>query len=490
MEGPCDQVTMTVSLNPDDNISPLDYRYLRSDEPAVAAIRDLLTEEAFVRYMARVEAALATSFADLGLCSTAAAAEIGEAAAHVTAAHVHEEEARTGHAVRALVNCIRSRVGPEAARYVHLFATSSDIIDTANALRNREFCFRVLLPNLISLMRALADIADGHAETKQVGRTHGMFAEPVTFGFAMSYHLDRLTSRTLSLFCVARELTGKISGAVGAYNSMSLQWPDDPSCLEAAVLKRLGLPYPKTAVSSQISQPEPVVDLAYNAITCFGVIANLADDMRHLHRSEIGEVQESSSKNRVGSSTMPHKRNPSTFETIKSLWKEFSPRIITSLSDQISEHQRDLTNSASSRFNPEILASLAYVSTRMETAMRDLEIDTDRMAGNLAGAVRDISSEPLYIALSLAGIDDAHEVVRHLAETARLESRSLIDSARADDQLRAIIDGLQHQTGKVLTDMSLYVGHASVIARATAAKSRQQAQQLVDRLKELESSTS
>src|SRR5690606_9593611 len=148
----------------------------------------------------------------------------------------------------------------------------------------------------------------------QIGRTHGMHAEPVTFGFAVAHYVSRLGRAVLAIRVAASELRGKLAGAVGAYNAAAL-FVDDPLALEREVLASLGLrPSP---VSTQIVEAEFLVDYFHAVVSAFGVLANIADDMRQLHRSEIGEVEEYFGEAHVGSSTMPHKRNPSRLEQVK-----------------------------------------------------------------------------------------------------------------------------------------------------------------------------
>ncbi|MEK6854115.1 MAG: lyase family protein, partial [Nanoarchaeota archaeon] len=151
-----------------------------------------------------------------------------------------------------------------------------------------------------------------------------------------------------------------------------------------------------------------------SVISAFGVMANISDDMRHLQRSEIAEVAEQFGTEQVGSSTMPHKRNPINFENVKSLWKEFMPRMATVYADQISEHQRDLTNSASSRFMPEIIAAAFVAAKRLTAAMEKLVVVKENLRKNFEAGKGMIAAEPAYILLAAVGHPDAHEYVRKL----------------------------------------------------------------------------
>src|SRR5947209_858200 len=163
-------------INPFDTASPLDARYYLADHDFFLRLRPYTSEGAQVKYLARVEAALAEVLAEAGVCPPEAAAEIGLACAAVTPEEVYEEEARIQHNIRALVNCVRNRVGPAAKPYVHLFATSADIMDTARALSLKEVTRDVLLPSLAALTQRVLRLARDHAATPQMGRTHGQHA--------------------------------------------------------------------------------------------------------------------------------------------------------------------------------------------------------------------------------------------------------------------------------------------------------------------------
>src|SRR5712692_6787517 len=288
---------MTIT-NRFDTVSPMDSRFYGGDPALYKALHPYLSAAAAIKYMARVEGALALALADVGIADKSVANAIARAADRITPQEVAEEETRTRHDVRALVNVIRAQVPDEAKRFVHLGATSYDIVDTANALRYRECVERVVVPTVGALVARCISIAEAEADTPQIGRTHGRHAEPVTFGFAMAEYVARFGERLEHLRGVARRLPGKLSGAVGAYNAQSLLVAD-PRALEGRFLRTLGLP--AAPVSTQIVPPEGWADLAHACITALGAMANLADDMRQLQRSEIGEVAESFATEQVGS---------------------------------------------------------------------------------------------------------------------------------------------------------------------------------------------
>jgi len=460
---------MTIT-NRFDTISPIDSRFYGGDAALFKSLQPYLSAAATIRYQARVEGALAQAMADAGICDRAVADAIARAADRVTPQEVAEEETKTRHDVRALVNVIRAQVPEEAKRFVHLGATSYDIVDTANALRYRECVERVVVPALGALVARCISIAEAEADTPQIGRTHGRHAEPITFGFAMAEYVSRLGDRVEFLRSVARRLPGKLSGAVGVYSAMGLLTAD-ARALERRFLAALGL-HPRSS-STQIVEPEGWTDLAHACVTALGVMANLADDMRQLQRTEIGEVAESFGAEQVGSSTMPHKRNPVSFENVKSIWKAMAPRVMTTYLDQISEHQRDLTNSASQRFLGEIIASTAYAAGRMAGSLEGIRVDRDRLKANLAMSRGAIVAEPLYVLFAKYGHPDAHEVVRRLTLEAERGSRSVLEVVAQDAELRDYLTKLSPEERRILERPEDYRGLAADVARDVASTWRE-----------------
>ncbi len=441
-----------------DCVSPLDFRYWGSDRALRELLGDYVTEHARVRSEARVEAAATAALSEMGLCSAAVAGEIAQAAEAVTPEEVATEEARIKHNIRALVNCLRARVSDEAKPFVHLCMTSFDVIDTATAWRLQNVALVAALPQLRELIRILIDLARREKDTVQIGRTHGQHAEPITFGFAIAEYVARLGNRAVALQRAAEALPGKISGAVGAYNASALFFAD-PREFERQVLARLNLPV--AGYSTQIVEPEPLCDYVHALVSTFGVLANLADDMRALQRSEIAEVGEAFEAEQVGSSTMPHKRNPWNFENIKSLWKEFMPRMVTVYSDQISEHQRDLTNSASQRFIPETVVALVGSVRRMQRIMGRLVVDHANMERNFALTAGMIAAEPAYILLAALGHPDAHEAVRRLTLEAQRSGRPFQEVLTEEADLAPYLARLNGEQQALLGDPRRYVGLAA-----------------------------
>ncbi len=448
-------------MNPFDAASPFDARYYFADAGFFEKLKPFVSENAQVRYLACVEAALAYTLADFKVCPHEAAVEIARAAENVKPEEVYEEERRIQHNIRALVNCISKQVSPAAKPYVHLFATSADIMDTARALCLVDVTRSVLVPDLIALEKQLIQMARAHASTPQMGRTHGQHAVPMTFGFAVALYVSRVGQRIESIVQAAKNLRGKFAGAVGAYNALALL-SKQPAEVEAALMKKLGLAPPE--ISTQVTQPEYVADYVYALMACWGVFANLADDFRHLQRSEIRELRDKKAADPksqiVGSSTMPHKVNPKDFENVKSMWKAYVPRLLTVLMDQISEHQRDLTNSASMRFVMEHVAAFAYVIHRLSMTLDGVEPDAARMREVLEGGKDPIIAEPLYVLLAMRGHPEAHEKARVLAREARLQRRPLAQLLREDAAIATYLANMSPDQLAILDDPARYLGAA------------------------------
>ena len=457
-----------------ENLSPLDHRYWIANRDIFDSLSSILSEKAQVRWCARVEAALLETHLELrGRSDPELFALIDAAAEAIDPAEVYAEEEKTRHNIRALVNVFQRKVGPEAASLVHLGATSVDILDTAKSLALREATRTVVLPLLARVELELCRIAIDEAETPQVGRTHGQHAVPLTFGFAIAEYASRLGKCVLRVRELSGDLRGKLAGAVGAYNALSMIYPD-PEAAERRFLARLGLE--PSEHSTQLVEPEHVLRLLLELNAAFGVLANLADDLRNLQRTEIGEVKESFAAGQVGSSTMPQKRNPWNSEHVKSLWKAFSPRVATFYMDQISEHQRDLTNSASERFVPEYFAGLSAAANRMLSVLEGLVVERERMAANLGITGGAVMAEPAYILLAESGEAEAHEKMRRITLLCERDGMSLREALEREGALGPITEKLESlgiaQADSFFEEPRRYRGRAAEKARAIGEKYR------------------
>lgn len=447
--------------SPDPNYSsvdPLDGRYY---DPEIARY---LSEGSRIAYQAYVEAALAQALAEFGICAPEVASQIGEAAAKVTPQAVAEQEKTTKHDIKALVNCIKAELPATAQPYVHFGATSYDIVATALSLQLRTAIDGLVIPRLVGLEKTLLGLTKEYAETVQIGRTHGQHAVPITFGFAVAEYVSRLGSSISSLKVLSGKLKGKFSGAVGAYNALSL-FVDDPVKFEKTILGYLDLepaPY-----STQIIPAEGYIRLIDELAITAGIMANLSHDMRHLQRSEIAEVREAFEPGQTGSSTMAHKRNPWNFENVISMSKQVTAQTLNANLNISSEHQRDLTDSASARFYGVVLASVASMAQRLDKVMSKIEVDEQNMQRNLHMSGGAIAAEPLYLLLEKYGHTTAHEVSKTLAHQALEEGRTLYEIASQDAAIAEYFAKFTNQEKQILQEPEAhYTGLAAQKALA------------------------
>jgi adenylosuccinate lyase len=440
------------------NISPIDHRYSISEKALFDALSPWISEDASIHACVKAETALVIAHLKArGRFTETLKAELEKAAASIDSAEVYAEEEKTRHNIRALVNVIKKKVPKETAPLVHLGATSVDILDTSLAYRMKGVTREVVLPELKKLENLLCDFAEKEAGTPQVGRTHGRHAVPITLGFAVSEYVSRLGKSILEIEKHSMDLKGKLAGAVGAYNALGMI-VKDPEELEKIYLSELGLE--PSEHSTQLVEPEYLLRLLLEFNIAFGIIANLADDLRNLQRSEIGELREGFGVSQVGSSTMPQKRNPWNSEHVKSLWKAFMPRVTSFFMDQISEHQRDLSNSASQRFIADYVAGFCMAVSRMSAVMEDLGVDRERLLLNLrgdAGIPGGVLSEPAYILLAESGVSDAHELIRKITLAAEKEKLSFAAALAKESEILERI-------GKKMAELGLIDNESGALA--------------------------
>ncbi len=405
------------------NISPLDTRYAVSNPELFKALSNILSENASVSFEVEVEKVITQQFIKHLYKKTHSAKEIAnftkqidDAAHKVDPEQVYTEERETKHHMRAVVRVFSQYLPDDISRFVHLGLTSSDVLDTAHSLRIKKLMTDCIIPSLIRVCRKLLDRAKEEIETFQIGRTHGQFAIPITAGYFFASYASRLSISIQELIEKTNNLKGKLSGAVGGFHALGIIIPN-PKEFEKETLAQLGLS--PCEISTQIVQPEFLIRLRSELQLAIGIIADLADDLRHLSRSEIGEFSETFSRDQVGSSTMPQKRNPWNCEHIKSLWKVATPQLLTAFFDQLSEHQRDLTNSASTRFSLEWYAVIMQASERISHILTGLSVHRERMQENLNQANDSILAEPVYILLSVSGVKNAYEYVRGMVQESK-----------------------------------------------------------------------
>jgi adenylosuccinate lyase len=358
--------------------------------------------------------------------------------ASFSVAAIEEREQVTDHDVAAFVDVLAESAGP-AGRWIHHGLTSSDVIDTALALQLRQ-CANVLLPDARRLVEALAERAREHTHTLCVGRTHGVHAEPTTFGIKLAgfaFEADRNRRRLERAF--EHAAVGAISGAVGTYATTS---PD----FEQRVLRKLGLD--REPVSTQVVARDRHAELLQAIALAGAGLERFATEVRHLARTEVGELQEPFAAGQKGSSAMPHKRNPIKSEQIAGLARVLRGNAQAALENVPLWHERDISHSSVERvILPDSTTLLHHMQLRAIALADGMVVNPDRMRENLELTRGALFSQRLLLALVEAGMtrDDAYRVAQRLAQRAldeRVAMRGLLaaDPAGADLDLDAIFD--------------------------------------------------
>jgi len=398
-------------------------------------MRRVFEEENRLQRMLDVEAALAWAHAEVGDIPRKDAQAIMETATvkHVKLSRVKEIESEIKHDVMALVRALAEACGPSGA-YVHLGATSADVVDTATALQLKE-ALDLIEKRLNDLEKTLLEKAERYKRTIMMGRTHGQHALPTTLGFKFAVwtrenarHIERLNQ------CRERLLVGKMSGAVGTQAGLG------PNALkiQELVMKRLGL---KAAeISTQIVQR----DLHAEFVSLLAIIAStldkIATEVRELQRTEIGEVSEPFDRaKQVGSSTMPHKRNPELCERVSGLAKIMRSLVLPALENIPTWHERDLTQSSAERFViPEACILTDYMLTVMTNVLADLWVDEQKMLQNLELTQGRTMSEAVMISLVKKRMNrqKAHELLRNLTIQSEAEKQPFKKTLLQDKTVR------------------------------------------------------
>jgi adenylosuccinate lyase len=353
-------------------------------------------------------------------------------AASFTVAAVAERELVTDHDTAAFVDVLAESAGA-AGRWIHHGLTSSDVLDTGLALQLRSVS-ELVLPDSRRLVDALSARAREHRDTLCVGRTHGIHAEPTTFGIKLAgfaFEADRNARRLERAF--AQASVGAISGAVGTYSSTSPEF-------EERVLDRLGLE--REAVSTQVVARDRHAELLLAIALAGAGLERLATEVRHLARTEVGEVQEPFAAGQKGSSSMPHKRNPIKSEQIAGLARVLRGNALAALENVALWHERDISHSSVERvILPDSTILLDHLQRRAITLVKGMVVDAERMRANLELTCGGLFSQRVLLALVESGLvrDDAYRIVQRLARQA-LDTRTPLRELLADDPAGATLD--------------------------------------------------
>jgi adenylosuccinate lyase len=430
----------------------------RYSRPAMAGV---WSDENRLACWLEVELAALDAWAELGVVPAEGAQAIRAAARPPSAERVAELEAMLHHDTAAFVDAVAGELGPEG-RWFHYGLTSSDVVDTALALQVRQ-AGELLLEGLGRAIAAVTARALEHKDTLCIGRTHGVHAEPMTFGLKLvgwAFELERGRERLARALEGVR--VGKLSGAVGAYAAT------DPE-LERLACERLGLePEP---VSTQVVPRDRHAELLSTLGLVAAAIERFALEIRHLARTEVAEVAEPFGRGQKGSSAMPHKRNPVVAERLCGLARVVRANAVVGLEDVALWHERDISHSSAERIVlPDSFLALDYMLDRFAWIVDGLEVRTERMRRNLEAGHGLFFSQRVLLALVESGLerDAAYRLVQGHALRAHEEEQDFRELVRADKEIAGRVDL------DTLFDLGWYTRHVETIFERLAALTRRE----------------
>lgn len=382
----------------------------------------------------RVEIAVSEAWATRGVVPADAIESIRHASCDLD--RMKEIEKETDHDVIAFLRATGETVG-ESSRFIHLGLTSSDVIDTAMALQIVEG-LDLLLSDVDALIDAVGREAVKHRATVMIGRTHGVHAEPITFGFKLAVWYDELRRHRQRLDEARENIrVGKISGAVGTHANV-------PPDLEEDVCRQLGLR--AAPVSTQIIQRDRHAQVINELALLASSLDKFATEIRHLARTEVRELEEPFDPGNQGSSAMPHKRNPHESERVSGLARLVRGFAVTSLENVVLWHERDISNSSAERVTfPDAFILLDYMLDLMTEIVSDWTVYPERMMANLESTRGAIFSQRALLALVESGMDrqQAYRIVQHAAHEAWDIGVHLRELLRENDEVQARISDEQ-----------------------------------------------
>jgi len=397
-------------------------------------MESIFSDESKFRRWLEIELLATEAHASLGVVSDADATTCRTKAPAVDASFIDavlERERTTDHDVAAFVDVMQERIGRPAGSWIHYGLTSSDIVDTAWCWMMRDAA-DLLIDGSSALLRTVVSIAKHHRDTVMIGRTHGIHAEPTTFGTKVALWALQIERDRQRLKAARRAIAVcKLSGAVGTYSNI------DPK-IEEIVGTKLGLtPVPATQVISRDRHAEFVWACTSLGATC----EMIAVELRHLQRTEVGEVEEGFKAGQKGSSAMPHKRNPISAETISGLARVLRGNLQAALQDVALWHERDISHSSVERvILPDSSILAHYMVHRLRRLLEGLQVHPERMRENLHSSRGLVFSQPVLLALVQAGLarDDAYRIVQTAAATASASRTDFRATLERDPQVAAL----------------------------------------------------
>ena len=399
----------------------------------------------------QVEVAAAEAMARAGIVPADAARDIRERGAF-DIARIEAIEEVTQHDVIAFTTAVAEHVGP-SARWLHFGMTSSDVIDTAQALQMREAC-DLILKGLDGLMQAVHTRAEEHRRTPMIGRTHGVHAEPMTFGLKLALWYAELT-RDVTRMHHARDVisVGKLSGAVGTFAHL-------PPEVEADACRTLGLePAP---VASQVIQRDRHAELLSALAITASSLEKFALEIRGLQKTEIGEVEEPFAKGQKGSSAMPHKRNPIGCEQIVGLARLLRGNAVAGFENNALWHERDISHSSVERvILPDSFIALDHMLRRMTRIVAGMVVYPERMRENLERSRGVVFSGTVLLELAQRGVsrEQSYEWVQRNAMRAFHEQRDFKALLLADPDVTRVLSAAEIEHAFDLSAQLRHVDH-------------------------------
>jgi len=436
------------------DLCPLDYRYGRKD------MKKIFSEESRLQYQMDIEAALARAHASLGTISKEHADEITRISdlRYVTVERVNAIEKETRHDLMAMVKAMTEQCRGDAGKYVHLGATSNDIVDTAVALQIKN-ALKIIADDVDTFTMTLAKLAKRERDTLQIGRTHAQFAVPITFGFKIAgYVAEMLRHRERIIQIAPRACAGKMAGAVGTGAALGKNFFK----VQELVMKDLGLGYEPAA--TQVVGRDRYTELICLLATIATSVERYATEVRNLQRSELSEAAEFfDAAKQVGSSTMAQKKNPIKSENICGLARVVRGFVTPMFESQVLWHERDLSNSSAERFIlPHVFALVDDMLYKMNDVFANLTINRERMLANIESAKGLIMAEPVMMRMTELGIgrQDAHEIVREASMAASSKGEHLLDVLLRCKKLKGV---MSEKDIRNAMDPANYVGGAPKI---------------------------
>jgi 3-carboxy-cis,cis-muconate cycloisomerase len=421
---------------------------------STAEMREVWSDRAMIQRWLDVEAALARAEASLGIVPDSAASEIGRQARveRIDLGEMKRELDQARHPIMPLIRCLARACEPEAAEFIHWGATTQDVLDTGLVLQLRD-SHAIVTRDLGEVRRLLADLARRHRDTVQAGRTHGQQALPITFGYKLAVwvaEVDRHLARLADL--APRVFRGQLAGAVGTLASIGEQGLE----LQARFCRDLALGVPEIAWhTARDGLAEAVCVYAMVG----GTLAKIANEVIDLQKTEVAELEEPFHRGKVGSSTMPHKRNPSGCEHVVALGRLLHAQVAPALQSMVSAHERDKRAGATEQaVLPEVSCLLAGMLRGTLGILSGLHVYPDRMQRNLGLLDGLLLSEAVMLALGRhIGRQRAHEVLYELCMDAVEARRPLREVLVEDRRVSAYLGPKELDT---LLDPARYTGLA------------------------------